>query len=390
MKILVLGGAGAMAQVIVRDLLESSEADPIGVADINFEAATQAVSLLGTSRAVALKADVTDTPALKQLVGQYDVVVNSTWYQFNLLVMEAAIRSGVDYLDLGGLYHMTLKQLDLDARAKDAGITCILGMGSSPGTMNVMAGYGGSKMTKISKLKLRSGSAVVSKHSEIFQSPYSIRTVLDEFTLPPVILRNGEIQEVPALSGKERFVLPEPINEIEGYYTLHSELATLPKTLGKGVKDMDFIVAYPPEFTRTVTLLVRIGLASRSSIKVKGLEVKPYELLASVIDSVPKMEAELDVDVQRVELSGEIDGRPATLKYDAITGPNENWKIGGGTMDTGVPPSIAAQWLAKDRIKTKGVVPPESCIDPLSYFSELSRRGIKVYEYSEETRPLFR
>ncbi len=389
MKIVVLGGAGAMAQVIVRDLLESSEVDAIGVADVNFEAASRAVSLLGTSRAEALKADVTDTPALKQLVGHYDVVVNSTWYQFNLLVMEAALQSGIHYLDLGGLYHTTLKQLDLNARAKDAGITCILGMGSSPGTMNVLAGYGASKMTKISKVNLRSGSAVVSKPSEVFQSPYSIRTVLDEFTLPPIILQNGEIREVPPLSGKERFVLPEPINEMEGYYTLHSELATLPKTLGKGVKDMDFIVAYPPEFTRTVMLLVRMGLASRSSIKVKGLQVKPYDVLASVVDSIQKAEAELDVDVQRVELYGEVDGRPTTLKYDAITAPNETWKIGGGTIDTGVPPSIAAQWLAKDRIKTKGVVPPESCIDPLPYFSELSRRGIKVYEYSEETRPLF-
>ncbi|MBI2648221.1 MAG: hypothetical protein HYW93_01010, partial [Thaumarchaeota archaeon] len=65
------------------------------------------------------------------------------------------------------------------------------------------------------------------------------------------------------------------------------------------------------------------------------------------------------------------------------------WKIGGGTVDTGVPPSIAAQWLAKGRITSRGVVPPESCIDPLPYFDELSRRGIRVYEYSEETRPLF-
>ncbi len=378
-----------MAQVIVRDLLESSEVDAIGIADVNFEAASRAVSSLGTNRAVALKADVTDTPALTQLVDQYDVIINSTWYQFNLLVMEAAIRSGVHYLDLGGLYHMTLKQLALDSRARDAGITCILGIGSSPGTMNVMAGYGGSKMTKISNVKLRSGSAVVSKPSELFQSPYSIRTVLDEFTLPPIILRSGEIQEVPALSGKERFVLPDPVNEMEGYYTLHSELATLPQTLGKGVKDMDFIVAYPPEFTKTITLFARMGLASRSPVKVKGAEVKPYDVLASVVDSVPKAEAELDVDVQRVELYGEIDGRPTTLKYDAITAPNEKWKIGGGTVDTGVPPSIASQWLAKGRIKSRGVLPPESCIDPLPYFGELSRRGIRVYEYSEETRPLF-
>jgi saccharopine dehydrogenase-like NADP-dependent oxidoreductase len=109
----------------------------------------------------------------------------------------------------------------------------------------------------------------------------------------------------------------------------------------------------------------------------------------AAVDSLPKTEPELDIDAQRVELYGEIDGRSATLKYDAVTAPNAKWKIGGGTVDTGVPPSIAAQWLAKGMIKARGVVPPESCIDPLPYFSELSRRGIRVYEHSEETRPLF-
>jgi saccharopine dehydrogenase (NAD+, L-lysine-forming) len=378
-----------MAQVIARDLVETSEAETIGVADVNYDAASRAVSALATSRAVAVKADVTDTAALKQLVGQYDVVINSTWYQFNLLVMEAAIQAGVHYLDLGGLYHMTLKQLELDSRAKDAGITCILGMGSSPGTMNVLAGYGASKMTKISKVNLRSGSAIVSKPSEVFQSPYSIRTVLDEFTMNPMVLRSGQIQELPALSGKERFVLPPPINEIEGYYTLHSELATLPKTLGKGVSDMDFIVAYPAEFTKTVTMLVNMGLASRSRLPVKGSQVKPYDVLATVVESIPKTEADLDVDVQRVELYGEIDGRSTVLKYDAMTTPNERWGIGGGTVDTGVPPSIAAQWLSKGMIKIRGVNPPESCVDALPYFRELGKRGIKVYESLEETRPLF-
>jgi saccharopine dehydrogenase-like NADP-dependent oxidoreductase len=378
-----------MAQVIVRDLLESPDVDTIGVADVNHDAASRAVSKLGNSKAVAVQADVTDVPGLKRLFGQYDVAINSTWYQFNLLVMDAAIRSGLDYLDLGGLYHTTVKQLELDGRAKDAGVTCILGMGSSPGTMNVLAAYGASKMTKISRVNLRSGSVVVSKPSEVFQSPYSLRTVIDEFTLPPVILRDGKMKEIPALSGKERFVLPEPINEMEGYYTLHSDLATLPVTLGKGVSDMDFIVAYPPEFTRTIISLVKMGLASLLPVKVKGSEVRPYDVLVAAVDSLPKTEPELDVDAQRVELYGEIDGRSATLKYDAVTAPNDRWKIGGGTVDTGVPPSIAAQWLGKGMIKVRGVVPPESCIDPLPYFSELSRRGIRVYEHSEETRPLF-
>ena len=132
-----------------------------------------------------------------------------------------------------------------------------------------------------------------------------------------------------------------------------------------------------------------MGLASRKTIKIKDMEVAPYEVLAGVIDSLPKSEAELDVDVQRVELYGESQGKPLKLRYDSISVPHQKWRIGGGTVGTGVPPSIAAQWLASGKIKTRGAVPPESCIDPLPFFRELSLRGIRVYEYLEEAKPLF-
>lgn len=378
-----------MAQVTVRDLMNSPGVDSVGIADLNFDAAKRFADQFADERAQAAKADIRDIEGLRKLISEYDVLVNSTWYQFNLQVMQAAIDVGIHYLDLGGLYHMTLKQLELDRKAKDADVSCVLGIGSTPGTMNVMAAYGGNKMTRIEKVKLRSGSAVVTKSSDIFQSPYSIRTVLDEFSLPAIILRDGEIQEVPALSGKESFVLPDPVGELEGYYTLHSELATLPENLGKSVREMDFIVAYPSEFTKTITLLVRMGLASRQQISVKGAEVAPYDVLATTVDSLPKAEAELDVDVQRVELYGEADSKPLKLRYDSVSVPNEKWNIGGGTVGTGTPPSITAQWLASGRVKVRGTVPPESCIDPLPFFKELAPRGIRIYEYSEETASLF-
>ena len=49
-----------------------------------------------------------------------------------------------------------------------------------------------------------------------------------------MILRDGRVKEVPGLSVREEFVLPDPVGRVEGYYTLHSELATLPQNIGKG------------------------------------------------------------------------------------------------------------------------------------------------------------
>lgn len=154
---------------------------------------------------------------------------------------------------------------------------------------------------------------------------------------------------------------------------------------------MDFIVAFPPGFRETIATIVRLGLASRSETVVDGLRVRPYDVTSTVIDALSKpKEPELDVDIQRCVLVGERGGDPVTLRYEAVTWPHKKWKVGGGVVDTGVPPSIAAQFLVNGLIKARGVMPPEIAFDPVPYFNELSSRGrgIGVVEYSEETRNL--
>jgi len=205
------------------------------------------------------------------------------------------------------------------------------------------------------------------------------------------ILRKGTIQFVPALSGLERSEFQSPVGVVEGYYTIHSELATMPTSIGKGIQEMDFIVAFPPEFRQTIETLVRLGLADRGEVVAEGTRVRPYDLTSTVIDALPKpREPELDVDIQRCVLVGEKGGRPVTLRYEAVTWPHKKWNVGGGVVDTGVPPSIAAQWMVKGLIKEPGVIAPEVAFDPVPYFKELSARGrgIRVTEYAEETRTL--
>lgn len=378
-----------MAQVIVRDLVESPDVSNVAVCGRSLKKARAFADQLDP-KADPVEVDITKREMLKRVIKDYDVVINSSWYEYNLEVMKTAIDCGVSYVDLGGLYHMTLEQLKLDAAAKKMGVTCLLGIGSTPGTMNVMAAYAAQKLDLIEKVKLRSGYKTLSGKTETLQIPYSLRTVLDEFTKPAPILRDGKILTAPPLSGKERFTLPQPVGEVEGYYTIHSELATLLQNLNRGVKEMDFIVAYEPEFTHTISTMVRLGLAEREEIAVGQRRVSPFEVLSAVVESLPK-ETVLDVDIQEVEVEGRKDNETVRLKYDAITFPHKRWNIGGGTVDTGVPPSIAAQWIASGKIGLKGVVPPELCVDPLPYFRELNLRDreIKVYEDYESRKPLF-
>src|SRR2546428_7135855 len=234
-----------MAQSTVPDLLASPGVERVGIAGRSATKAKSFAAAQRDDRATAVPIDARDSTALVRELKLWDCVINSSWYDLNVPIMEAAIGAGIHYCDLGGLYHQTLRQLKLDGRAKDAGVTCVLGIGSTPGTMNVMGMHGASKLDKVEKVLLRSSGAVVAGGEPgKFVPPYAIRTIFDEFSLDAPILRKGKIQFVPALSDPARTAVMSPVGVVEGYYTIHSELATMPKTIGKGIQEMDSIFAF--------------------------------------------------------------------------------------------------------------------------------------------------
>ncbi len=384
MKILLLGGAGAMAGVAVHDLLDSG-VERVGLADVNLGKVREASNRLHDDRVEALEADANDTDGLARIMRGWDTVINSTWYELNLKVMGSAMRAGIHYLDLGGLYHMTLKQLAMDRDAKDTGVACILGLGSSPGVTNLMAAHGAGSMTGVSRMKIRVAGAAVKPIPGSFSPPYSFRTIIDEACMPAAVLRTGKIEMVPGLSVKEKFVLPDPVGKVEGYFTLHSELATLPSAIGRGIQDMDFVVAFSPEFSSSVSLLVKLGLAKKEAVELPSGMVVPYDLLTKLVDDLPRPAAlPVDYGVRRVEIWGETDGEPSHLVYDCISGPHKKWQIGGRALGTGVPASLGAQWLAKGKVKDRGVLPPELAISPTEFLHELGTNEREITTYVDD------
>jgi len=342
MRILVLGGYGAMGSVACRDLVESGA--EVFVAGRDYEKAQNFAAKLGKN-AIPTRIDVQDKNLVKEIKSlSPDVVLNATWYHYNMLAMSAAIKAKVNYVDLGGLYHMTLKQLKLHQRAKRAGVLCLLGMGSTPGTTNIMGHYAAHHFDNVAFVSIRSGWRVLQKTKKPVL-PYTATTIIDEFTNPAPILRDGKIKFVNPLKTKVSFEFPKPLGKVSGHFTIHSELATMPKYLDKGIKEMDFAVAYPPEFTKLVESIIK-------KHKKREQQVKALQQAVEVPKQDPK-----DIDGQRIEISGWKNKKPLTVKLEAITTYHKKWKR-GSAIDTGVPASIAAQWIANGKIKSKGVLPP--------------------------------
>ena len=98
MRIAVLGAAGAMAKVVVRDLVEMQPG-------VDVTAADRRRPEFDHPRVRCTEIDVEDVEATAELLSGHDAVLNCVTYYLNLEVMQAALRARVPYSDLGGLYH---------------------------------------------------------------------------------------------------------------------------------------------------------------------------------------------------------------------------------------------------------------------------------------------
>jgi lysine 6-dehydrogenase len=145
MRVLALGGGGAMGAVAARVAATLPAVTAVVVADRDLAAARRSAA---GARAKAghlpvdpAQVDVTDTTALRKLLDDADVVLNTVgpFTRFGSAVLEAAIATGTHYLDICDDPEPTAAMLALDGPARAAGITAIVGMGASPGLSNVLA-----------------------------------------------------------------------------------------------------------------------------------------------------------------------------------------------------------------------------------------------------------
>ena len=126
MKVAVLGAGGTIAPAIVRDLAESDEVAAMLLLDIDEDRAARSPSAHGGGKAQATRA----TPAARPPTSFRDPrdrsaatsLINSATYRVNLDAMRACLQAGCHYLDLGGLYWVTKRQLELSAEFEQAGL----------------------------------------------------------------------------------------------------------------------------------------------------------------------------------------------------------------------------------------------------------------------------
>lgn len=380
MRIAVLGAAGAMAQVVVRDLLEPA----LHGEALQVTAADRRRPEFDHPRVANAEVDVTDVAATAELLRGHDAVLNCVTYYLNLPVMRAALAARVPYSDLGGLYHGSLAQFELDRDFRDAGLVALLGMGSTPGITNAMVGALARRLERVDEAHVRVGclDRATATSAAPLAIPYALDTVLDEFALEPMVFEDGVARAVPPRSGREEIDFPEPVGRMTAISTLHSEVAMFPRSF-PGLRSATFKVAFEPTFVDRVSFLVELGCAEREPL-VRG--VSPREMLLALGARLPAASGPPDdVDALRVIVRGLRDGRPVELSGTCIARPHPEWGFGAGALDTGVPLAIAGAMLARGEIAGAGVLCPETALPFEQFFAELAQRGMTV-QFEETTR----
>jgi lysine 6-dehydrogenase len=350
----VLGAAGTIAPAIVRDLAQSPEVGELLLLDLDGQRAAQVAAEHGGGRARAAAVDARD--GLAAAIDGCRVLVNAASYRLNLVAMEAALAAGCDYLDLGGLYWMTARQLELHERFERAGRLAVLGIGSSPGKTNVMALRGVRELGGEQVAEIHVAAAGLDPEPGArLRAPYALRTLLDEITLAPVVLDAGRPRRLAPLAPGGIVRFPEPIGDVETIHTLHSELQTFGPSFG--VRRASFRLSLEPGLLR----------------RLEGLRGAAEEELAAAqaAAAAPSARA-LSAHVVELRSAG---GR--TVRVSALTRPMAAWGLGGGVVSTAAPAAAVVRLLARGRIGATGVHAPETCIDPADLFPELERRGCR-------------
>ncbi len=382
MRIVVLGGAGIIGRAIARDLGEDREVKEIVIADLDLDGAQKTAAALGRPGVAAVKVDVTDHAALLKLIRGSGAVINSVQYYFNLPIMKACLEAKTHYIDLGGLFHTTRKQLDLDGEFRKAGILAVLGLGSCPGIANVQARTVADTLDTVESIRIYNGATP--DQGDSLAWAYSIQTIFDEITEPPMVFRDGQFVETGPLGEEELYRFQDPIGVSKVHLSLHSEVATLPLTYGgRGIKECFFKISffgYSEKALRQLQFLAQLGFASTEPIEVRGVRVKPRDVLVEVLKRAPQTERTKSLGFKDIvtEVRGTRGGRPVSGKVETTAWPHKAWGISGGTMLVASPPAIVARWLAQGKAKATGVKPPEQAVDAAPFFRELEARGART------------
>ncbi len=386
-RVVVIGGCGIVGSIAVRALASFDDFDEIVIADINEEGAHERAAEMGSDSCSALAVDAGNAGSIKNAIKNADVVLNccGPFYKYGPIVLKAVIEAGVNYVDVCDDFDATKKLLDMDTVAKEADVTALTGMGSSPGVANLLAKFCADHMLdEVDSIDIlhahggepNEGPAVVAHriHSMLADIPMYLD---GGFTTVKYFEESGQ-----ALEEDVEF---HCVGTYRCYPYPHPETITLPNYIDcQRVTNLGCVI--PTEYYDLIREIVRLGIVEEEPINVKGQEVVPREFtIAYIISRRDEILEATNFGTQRgclkITMKGAVEGKPHQFDFSLAS---EGQSMGEGT---GIPAAIGALLMQRGKVEGKGVLPPEASINPLEFLG-LMQEYLKLDDVTGEGSPL--
>ncbi len=370
MRGFVLGGAGGMGQGVARDLIKQQQVTNVLLGDLYPDLERLAPKLRDSEKVKLIKMDVNDHRDMVNAFKEMDVVINCAgpFYKTAVPVAKAAVEAEVNYIDICDDYEGTeiLFNSEIDKIAREADITVLTGMGSDPGTNNVLVKWYADRLDSVDEIYLYWVVSIAELAGAAWD--HSLHMTLGK--VPQYL--NGELVHVEGGTEIVAVEFLEPLGVCHMRYVGHPQPLTIPKYI-KGVRNVIIKGALIPLWVDELIKEQKdTGFLGIEPIDVMGVKVTPYDLALKLWKTIPEhRDNGPQASGLKVIVKGERGGNKVTYTADMV---------GRMAPGTGLPASIAALMMIAGDVTAKGVVAPEGCIDPSKFLAEFLKRGARIHE----------
>ena len=376
MRILVIG-AGMMGWGAAFDMARNNRVQAITLADkddVRLRDAVERVNRLARGNKVSgAFLDAADSEAALRLMQGHDAVLSAVPYFFNLNLAKTATHAGCHFADLGGNNAVVQQEYALEGEALRAKVAIAPDCGLSPGMASILGGellrrIGG----KADALKIYVGGLPQNPRPPFnYQLVFSVEGLINEYSEPAKILRDGRMTTIEPLTEVEAFRM-EGFSDLEAFHT-SGGTSTLPETFqGQVGECFEKTLRYPGHVAMLRTLY-DLELFSLEKRRIGDAQVAPRQVVASLFEEKFKSN-EPEVTLLRVEAHhADLIASFSMIDYtDAETGMTSMMRT------TAWPASIVLQMLASGDIARRGGIRQEIDVPAQLFLSEMERRGICI------------
>lgn len=288
-----------------------------------------------------------------RLTESYDMVVNAVPGFMGYQTLKAVINAGKDVVDISFFIE---DPMELDELAKQKNVTAIMDCGVAPGMCNVLIGYADHMLEETdSVVYYVGGLPEIREWPWEYKAVFSPIDVIEEYTRPARIVKDGKLVSKPALSDAELINFPG-IGTLEAFNT--DGLRSLVHTI-KAPDMKEKTLRYPGHIEK-MKILRETGFFSQEEILFNGTRIRPIDFTAKILFPKWKLQdGELDFTLMQVIVEGKKEGKKLRFTYDLFDTFDPVTRVHSMARTTGYTATVALRMIADGIYPHKGVSVPE-------------------------------